>query len=58
MDSGGEGLVQFFEELGQMVAEELVGFSEAAFLIEGCVVEVIEFDAETGGDVVADEVEP
>ena len=58
MDSCGERFVQFFEKFRQMVAEELVGLSEAAFLVEGCVVEVIEFDAEAGGDVVADEVEP
>src|SRR4051812_40534047 len=53
-----ERLVKFIQQLGQLIAEELMRFAEAAALAKGGVVEVFGFDAEAGGDVVADEVEP
>lgn len=50
--------VKFFKQFEKLVAEELVGSAEATALIEGRVFEVIGFDAEAGGNVVADEREP
>ncbi len=35
-----------------------MGFTQAALLAERCEVEIFGVDAEAGGDVVADEVEP
>lgn len=55
---GNEHLIEFFEEGGQGISEELVGFAQAAALGEGGVVEVVGVDACHGGDVVADVVEP
>ena len=43
---GCQGLVQFFQQLWQLIAKELMGFPEAALLEEGRVVEVVQFDAE------------
>jgi hypothetical protein len=54
ISSCGERLVKFFQQLRQRVAEELMGFPEAAFLVEGRVVEVVQLDAEAGGDGVED----
>lgn len=52
--SRGKHGIQFIQQLGQLVAEELVGLAEAALLVERREVEVVGFDAEAGGDVVAD----
>lgn len=56
--SGSENLIQFLQQGREGVAEELVGFAKAAALAEGRVFEILGVDAEAGGDVVADEVEP
>ncbi len=51
-----EHIVKFFQQLRQRVAEALTGFPESAFLVEGRVVEIIQLDAEAGGDGVEDKV--
>ena len=49
-------LIQFIEQLREIVAEELMGFTQAAPLAEGRIIEIVRLDAETRGDVVADEL--
>ena len=41
-----------------MLAEKLMHSAEAAFGVEGGVFEVVDIDAEVGGDVVADHFQP
>ena len=58
MSSCGEDGVEFVDEGGELVTKELVGFAEAAALGEGGIVEVVGFDGDAGGDLVAHELQP
>jgi hypothetical protein len=46
--------IQFLNHLGQFRAKELVHLAQAALGVEGGVFKVVYFNAEVGGDVVAD----
>ena len=58
IESCHEDSVQFLKQFRQLVTEQLIGFAESAFLAEGRIIEVVGVDAQAGGDVVADQVEP
>ena len=51
-------LIEFIEQLGQLHAEELMRFAQAASLIEWRELQILRLDADGRGDVVANEVEP
>jgi hypothetical protein len=48
--------VKFLKQCRQLVAEELIGFAESTLLTKRRIIKVVGFNAETGGDVVADEI--
>jgi hypothetical protein len=52
-----EHFVEFIKHLGQLFTEQLVGFAEAAALVERGEFKILRVNAQAGGDVVADEVE-
>ena len=53
-----EHLVEFIEQLGQLFAEKLMRFAQAAALIERGEFQVLGLDADGGGDVIADQMQP
>ena len=56
--SCGQCGVQFVQQWEQVIPEQLVGFAQATALRKRSVIEIVRLDAQAGGDVVTDEIEP
>src|ERR1017187_9481894 len=53
-----KGCVQFLQQSGQRVTEQLMRLAQAAALVERREFQILRLNAQAGGDVVADEVKP
>ena len=58
MVSSGQHQVQFIQQREQFVAEQQMRFAESAALVERGEFKILRVNAQAGGDVVADEIEP
>ena len=56
--SRGEDCVQFVQQRRERFSKQLVGLAEAAALVERREFQIFRVNAQAGGDVVADQVEP
>lgn len=53
-----ENLVEFVQQFRKLFPKQLMCLAESAALDERRVIEIVRLDAQAGGDVVADQMQP